>query len=169
MPDCGSTCYLHFMTNPYASFLGEQNPREVIAATAGRLAGLLAKLTPERVTQPPAAGKWSVRDILCHLADTEIAFAFRLRQALADDHHVIQPFDQDRWSRGYGSLDAMTALETFRGLRVWNVRLIESLPPEAFSKIVTHPERGDMTLQTIVETMGGHDLNHERQIEGIAA
>jgi hypothetical protein len=49
------------------------------------------------------------------------------------------------------------------------VELIASLPPEAFAKPVSHPERGTMTFQAIVETMGGHDLNHLGQIERIAA
>ncbi len=51
----------------------------------------------------------------------------------------------------------------------YNVQLIASLPPNALSKPVTHPERGAMTFETIVETMGGHDLNHIAQIEKISS
>jgi hypothetical protein len=96
-------------------------------------------------------------------------FAFRLRQTLAEPHHVIQPFDQDRWARVYGAFDARSALEVFRAVRNWNLKLIESLPQESLGKSVTHPERGDMTFQTIFETMAGHDINHLGQIEAIAA
>ena len=108
-----------------------------------------------------------MREILCHLADCEIVFAFRLRQTLAEPHHVIQPFDQDVWARNYTAYDAQSALAVFTAVRDFNTRLIASLPPEALSKPVSHPERGTMTFQTIVETMGGHDLNHVQQIEGL--
>ena len=155
--------------NPYASHIGDRDPRAVISATSGELQRLLTTLGPERAQRPPAPGKWSAREIVAHLADGEVAFAFRLRQALADDHHVIQPWDLEAWARNYSAYDAESALATFAALRAWNVKLISSLPKEAFGKPVTHPERGEMTLATIVETMAGHDLNHLKQLEAIAA
>jgi len=153
--------------NPYASFLGPHDPRQVIASTPARLGELLHSAGDARASQSPAPGKWSVREILCHLADCEIVFAFRLRQTLAEPHHVIQPFDQDIWAQNYTAYDAQSALAVFTALRNFNRKLIGSLPPEVFSKPVSHPERGTMTFQTIVETMGGHDLNHLAQIEKI--
>jgi uncharacterized damage-inducible protein DinB len=155
--------------NPYASFLGTLDPRQVIASTPLRLREFLDSLGEARANQPPAPGKWSVREILCHLADCEVVFAFRLRQTLAEPNHVIQPFDQDLWARNYAAYDAPSALAVFSAVRDFNVKLIASLPPEAFSTPVTHPERGTMTFQNIVETMGGHDLNHIAQIEKISA
>jgi hypothetical protein len=154
--------------NPYASSLGTVDPRQVIASTPARLRELLDSLQ-DRSDKPPAPGKWSPREILCHLADCEIVFAYRLRQVLAEPGHVIQPFDQDVWAQNYAAYDAQSALAVFTAVRNFNDQLIASLPPEAFSKTVTHPERGTMTFQTIVETMGGHDLNHIAQIEKIAA
>jgi hypothetical protein len=154
--------------NPYASFLGPRDPRQIIAATPGRLRELLDSLGPERVGEAPSPGKWSPREILCHLADCEMVFAFRLRQTLAEPHHVIQPFDQDLWARNYDAYDAPSALAVFTAVRGFNSKLIASLPADAFSKPVSHPERGAMTFQTLVETMGGHDLNHLAQLEKIA-
>jgi len=116
----------------------------------------------------PAPGKWSARDILAHLADCEIVFAFRLRQALAVDDHLVQAFDQNLWARTYDTADANGALTVFAAVRAWNVALVESLPATAFERRLTHPERGTMTFQTVVETMGGHDINHLRQLEAIA-
>jgi hypothetical protein len=123
---------------------------------------------PQRLEISPAPGKWSARDIIAHLADAEVAFAFRLRQTLAEDHHVIQPFDQDLWARSYPGCDAQLALAALTALRAWNVALIGSVQPRHLSKTVTRPERGTMTFQTIVETMAGHDRNHIQQIEAIA-
>lgn len=159
---------LSFTMNPYASFLGDRDPLQVIAATAKQLSSLMETIGPERAEQPPAPGKWSAREILCHLADCESVFAFRLRQTLAEDHHVIQPFDQEAWARNYPAYAVAQALALFSAAREWNVALLRSLSPEAMEKQVTHPERGTMTLRTIVETMGGHDTNHLRQIEAIA-
>jgi|HubBroStandDraft_6_1064221.scaffolds.fasta_scaffold236128_2 hypothetical protein len=154
--------------NPYAGHMGDRAPLDVISETPRRLAQLAETIGPERLEISPAPGKWSARDIIAHLADAEVAFAFRLRQTLAEDHHVIQPFDQDLWARSYPGSDAQLALAALSALRAWNVALIGSVKPPHLSKPVTHPERGTMTFQTIVETMAGHDRNHIKQIEAIA-
>jgi DinB superfamily len=155
--------------NPYAGHIGERSPLDVISNTPGGLAELMETIGPARLETPPAPGKWSARDILCHLADSELVFAFRLRQTLAEDHHVIQPFDQDLWANAYPACDAKSALAVLSAVRAWNLALIRSVKPENLAKPVTHPERGTMTFQTIVETMAGHDRNHIKQIEAIAS
>ena len=154
--------------NPYAAFVGTRDPHDVIASTAGELRRLADRIGAARITVPRAPGKWSARDILCHLADTEIVFAFRLRQTLAEDHHVIQPYDQERWAPPYTSLDADAAIATFAAVRSWNLALLKGVTPQQAAKPVTHPERGDMTFSVIVETMAGHDLNHLTQLQNIA-
>lgn len=155
--------------NPYASNLEGKDPLEVIAATPGQLAMFVRTLGPEGVEKKPAPGKWNAREIVCHLADCEIVFAYRLRQTLAQDHHVIQPFDQDKWAAPYAAYDAPAALAVFSSLRRWNISMIHAAPAEAFTKRVTHPERGEITFKVLVETMGGHDLNHVKQLEAILA
>jgi hypothetical protein len=154
--------------NPYASFLGNANPSDVIAETPGVIARTIGRLSADEVNRTPTPGKWSIREIICHLADCEIVFAFRIRQTLAEPHHVIQPFDQDVWAKPYAAYSADAALATFTTVRNWNLALVRSLPSDAFGTPVTHPERGTMTLQTVIETMGGHDINHLKQIERIA-
>jgi uncharacterized damage-inducible protein DinB len=155
--------------NPYKEFLGNRSPQEVIAATPGQLTAIVQQGGPDSLERSYAPGKWSARQILCHLADCEIAFAFRLRQALAEGHHMIQPFDQELWAKPYSALDAQAALAVYSGLRHWNLALLKTVPPAGYAKPVSHPERGEMTFQTIVETMAGHDLNHRRQLQTIAA
>ena len=156
------------MTNPYASNLAGKDPVKVISETPGQLERL-SKTIGKRIDQPRAPGKWSAREILCHLADCETVFAFRIRQTLAEEKHVIQPFDQDQWAKNYSGSTVAEALAVFSALRNWNVKLLSKLPKNALSKKVSHPQRGEMTLQTIIETMGGHDLNHVKQLEEIAA
>jgi hypothetical protein len=155
-------------TNPYASFVGTREPREVVENTALELHRLAGRIGDARMTTPRAPGKWSARDILAHLADCEIAFGYRLRQVLAENNHVIQPFDQDKWAAPYGQMEANAALQLFEALRNWNVALLKTVTPQQMQKPTRHPERGDMTFATIVETMAGHDINHLQQLEEIA-
>ena len=155
------------MVNPYASHLGALDPLEVIAASPAKLRALIDAIGPERVEQPRAPGKWSAREIVCHLADCEVVFAFRLRQTLAEDRHVVQPFDQDLWARRYAGYGVEAALATFSAVRQWNLALARSFTAADRARPVNHPERGDMTLANIVETMGGHDRNHLKQLEEI--
>jgi len=156
--------------NPYASFVGTTNPIDVIEETSRRLSELVNRLSSgSNLEWRPAPGKWNAREIICHLADCEIAFAFRLRQTLAETNHVMQPFDQEKWAGMYGGLSARAALSAFSSLREWDLALIQNTPAEAMGKKCSHPERGDMTFRTIVETMAGHDLNHLKQLDAIAA
>src|SRR5580658_6588889 len=129
--------------NPYSSWLGARDPLEVIRATPARLEKPVQGSSPEMLNRSPAPGKWSVRDTLCHLADSEVVFAFRLRQALAEDHHVIQPFDQDRWAATYAHCEASAALAVFSAVRLWNLALIANLRSPDLAKMLNHPERGD--------------------------
>jgi hypothetical protein len=154
--------------NPYAQYLGDRDARAVIRETPAKLAALAGRLGAEGLQRIPAPGKWSATAILCHLADCELVFAYRLRQALAEDFHVIQPFDQDAWAAGYESIGADLALAMFTVTRRWNEALFDRMTPAELEKTLNHPERGDMTVRTVLETMGGHDLNHLGQIERIA-
>ena len=155
--------------NPYASYLGGRDPLEVIRATPAHIESLMTERSSETLNRKPAPGKWSVREILSHLADCEIVFAFRLRQALAEDDHVIQPFDQDAWATTYSRNDATRALAVFSIVRQWNVALIQEMSATDLARTLNHPERGDMTVKVVVDTMGGHDINHLGQIERILA
>src|SRR5262249_25992105 len=154
--------------NPYASFLGGQNPIQVLSTTPSRLETIAASLGESRLNHKARPDKWSGREILVHLADTELAFGFRYRQTLGEENHVVQPFDQDKWANTYAAYGAQQALRTYRALRDWNLTLIRSLTPAQMSRPLTHPERGGMILRTLVETAAGHDINHLRQLEALA-
>ena len=155
-------------TNPYDSFLDGRPIETILASTPAALVEALARLGEKKVATAPAPGKWSAAEVACHLADCELVFGFRLRQALAEDSPVIQPFDQDKWAATYSGIPASRAADVFAALRGWNLILIRYATPEARARKTTHPERGEMTFQTIIETMAGHDLNHLIQLGKIA-
>jgi hypothetical protein len=81
---------------------------------------------------------------------------------------LIQPFDQEKWAERYSVHDVAGALAVFSAVRSWNLALIRSVKAGELSKPLTHPERGTMTFQVLIETMAGHDLNHLGQMEAIA-
>src|SRR5712691_13314674 len=115
--------------NPYASVLGDRSAVEVIEETSRRLSEIVTRVSSSNLEWRPAPGKWNAREIICHLADCEIAFAFRLRQTLAETNHVMQPFDQEKWAGMYGALSARAALSAFSSLREWDLALIHHAPP----------------------------------------
>jgi DinB superfamily len=154
--------------NPYDKFLDGRPLETILDETVHEVTKQLQAMGAEKAAKSPGAGKWSPAEIVAHLADCEIAFGFRLRQTLAEDHHMMQPFDQDKWAATYGGITASQALAAFAGLRNWNLDLIGKTLAHSGGKTVTHPERGTMTFKTIVETMAGHDLNHLGQLKRIA-
>lgn len=155
--------------NPYATFLDNQEPIPVLTTTVERIQGLVAGLTVEQVNTPPAPGKWSIREIVAHLADCELVFSFRLRQTLAEDHAIIQPFDQERWAAQYSAYGLEDAIALFQATRNWNLLYLTTVTPDDRRRPVTHPERGTMTFWTIIETMADHDINHLQQLGRIIA
>lgn len=157
------------MTTPYASFLGDKDAVAVMRETPNKLRKIIEQLGQQGVERNPAPGKWSAKQVVSHLADCEMVFGFRLRQTLAMDNPPIQPFDQDKWAEPYNTYSAQHALEVFTAVRGWNLAFLKTLKPEDLSRPATHPERGNLTMQSIMQTIAGHDLNHLKQLEEITA
>jgi uncharacterized damage-inducible protein DinB len=155
--------------NPYAVYLSGRDPLAVLNATAERIRALTDRLPSAQLNARPAPRKWSITEILAHLADCEIVFSFRLRQTLAipisQPHAIIQPFDQEAWAERYGAYQFEPALALFQAARNWNLLYLTTVSHEDRHRRTTHPERGTMPFWTIVETMAGHDINHLQQIE----
>jgi DinB superfamily len=122
-----------------------------------------------RLRKRPAPEKWSVGEILAHLADAEIVTGWRLRQILGAPGTAIQAFDQDSWVAAghYEKRDPRKSAEQFRVLREANLSLLKSLSPEQWKHHGMHAERGVETIEHIVRMMAGHDLNHTKQVERI--
>lgn len=148
--------------------LGERNPIESMEASARRVEEMARNLGPRGLDRSYGPGKWTGRQILAHLADAETAVGFRVRQALAEDNHTIQPFDEGAWARRYVNVDHEAALRAFQALRAWNLALFRTLGPQDLAREAYHPERGPETVGTIIRMLAGHDLNHLAQLERIA-
>ncbi|MGA8309805.1 MAG: DinB family protein [Terriglobales bacterium] len=147
-----------------------KDPVRLQQAAPRKLAALTKGLNKKRLTRRPEPGKWSIAEILAHLADAELVVGFRLRLILASNGTPIQAFDQDAWADtfSYSRRDPKTSLETFRLLRENNLRLLSSVPRGLWKNYGQHQERGQESVEHIVRMMAGHDLNHMLQIERIA-
>jgi hypothetical protein len=118
-----------------------------------------------------APGKWSARQIVAHLADSELVGAHRLRLVIAQDNPTLTAFDQDAWTRNldYARRKPKQSLETFRRIRAENYDLLKTLPAEVFDRVGTHTENGAVTLRSLVEGYAHHAENHARQLQEIRA
>jgi len=148
-----------------------QDALKVQRATAGKLKKLIHGLTPRQLKWQPEPGKWSIVEILAHLADAEIVASWRMRSIVGQDGITIQPFDQDVWTSvfQYSKRDPKLSIEVFRVLRENNLAMLKALPPDAWERHGMHLERGKETIAHLARMFAGHDTNHVVQIERIVS
>ena len=153
------------------SYLGGQHPLDVQGQTADQLERLIERASASRLRTRPAPGKWSIAEIVAHLADSEIVVSWRIRAILTAPGTAIQAFDQDAWviAGHYDQRDPHKSVEVLRVLREMNLALYKTLTPDQWKQHGMHSERGVETVEHIVRLYAGHDLNHIRQIEQILA
>jgi len=158
-------------TQRILSYTEGKEPLAVQTATADRLAQLIEGVSASELRRRPAPEKWSVSEIIAHLADGEIVGGFRVRFILGSPGAPIVAYDQDQWvtSGHYEKRDPQNSLELFRVLREANLALLDSLTPEQWTQYGIHSERGQESIEHIVRMFAGHDINHLQQIEKILA
>lgn len=146
-----------------------KDPLKVQSTTAKVIEKLMKGQPAGKLRKRPAPGKWSVGEIVAHLADAEVITGWRLRAILAGPGTPIQAYDQDALAaaRNYAKHDPKKSLEHFRVVRDANLALYKSLSPEQWKHHGMHAERGEETLERIALMMAGHDINHLQQIERI--
>lgn len=146
-----------------------RDPLELQGQTATVLAELLAGASDQQLKARPGQDKWSIAEILAHLADDEISSAWRYRQMVEHNGIALAGFDQDLWSRvgDYGSRTPQESLELFRLLRKANLQFLHQLTPEQWDCFGIHAERGRITVRDLAAHMAGHDANHVEQIRKI--
>ena len=151
-------------------YMAGKDPLRVQAATPGRLGKLVRRVPARKLKRRPAPKKWSIAEILAHLAEAELVGGYRIRMILGAPGTKIQAFDQDEWAKvgRYRERDARQSLEMFCALREANLTLLRSLTPRQWKQYGMHQERGRETVARIAEMFAGHDLNHLKQIERLA-
>ncbi len=150
--------------------IGDRDPLKVQQATAKKLAAAIKGLDKRKLNKRPAPEKWSITEILAHLADAELVGSWRMRIVLSQNGAPLHAFDQDIWATtfNYRKSEAKRSLETFHLLRDNNLAMLKKLPKELWENYGQHSERGQEKISQIVRMFAAHDLNHLGQIEQIA-
>jgi hypothetical protein len=152
------------------SYLGDEEPIGVQRATPSELDRRLRDVAPEDLIRRPAPEKWSIAEIVAHLADAELAMGWRVRNMLANPGVALTWWDEAAWAErlGYAQQDASLSAGVFRALRESNLRLLASIPRARWVECYgVHEVRGRQTVEEFVRLEAAHDLNHLRQIDRI--
>ena len=154
---------------PYSKELGAKDPLVALRETPERIRAATGSWSPEQFERSYAPGKWSARQILIHLAQTELALGNRARMALATPSYVAQAFDQDQWIARDGALSGKDALNAFVAMATMNRAMFEGLSGSDRAVALQHPEYGALTVDWIIHQMAGHQIHHLKQLEQISA
>lgn len=148
------------------ALLGDRDPIASLQEMPRWLTTHLDDLPEEALYVPEAPGKWSIGEVLAHLADTELAFGWRSRLVLTQDRAPLHGFDENRWAERfrYDEADAAAAFHAWGMQRAWNLRIWETITAEEYARVGIHSERGEENLDRIIRMIAGHDLRHQRQI-----
>jgi len=133
------------------------------------IAMMLTGVFGDEIDFTPAPGKWSIRQITRHLADSELVGTFRLRSVIAEENPPLRAYDEAAWAArlDYATRKPAQSLDHFRRLRADNHELLTHLGPETFERVGTHSERGPMTLLQLVEMYADHAESHARQMQTV--
>jgi len=154
--------------NPYAADLGDADVMTALKEGPDRIRAIVEGLTPAQMAASYAPGKWTAAQLLVHLAQCEFVFGSRVRMALTEDAYVVQPFDQDAWLMREAGTDGRIAFWAYYAMRHLNLQLFATLSPEDRRCPLTHPERGPMIVEWILESLAGHERHHLPHFEIIA-
>lgn len=142
--------------------LTPEDPVAAMAAFPTELGRVVEPLSPDELERKPRPGEWSTKEVVAHLAETEVAFGWRLRVMLADDQPHLAPYDQNAWASAliYEGYSVPRALRLFEVLREAHCALLKALEPGAWKHTARHSERGKISVRDLVNHRAHHDLQH---------
>ena len=153
--------------NPYSDDLGSTDPLSALAETPERIRVLVDGWSVTEWERSYAPGKWTARQVIVHLAQTELALTARVRFAASQDGYVAQAFSQDDWLPLDDHADGRTALGAYLALRKLNLLMFQNMTPKQRSRAFTHPEYGQLTPEWVAAQLAGHDIHHLKQLQAI--
>lgn len=127
-----------------------------------KLREAIAGMTPAQIDATPVPGKWSTRQVICHVADFEPVYTDRMKRALAEDEPTIFGGDPDAFAArlGYEHREIEEELRLIESVRRHTERILRNLQPEDFQRTVKHSVDGPMTLRTLLERITNHVPHH---------
>ena len=149
--------------------LGTRDPLVVMGELLPWLEQRIQGIDEPALRRPEAPGKWSVIDVIQHLADSDLVAAYRIKMILSEDKPPLQGYDQDRWASEfrYAQIPLALVLDQLRALRAANLHLWSRLTSQQLERVGLHAERGPESAGHLLRLMGAHDLVHRRQVDRI--
>jgi hypothetical protein len=125
----------------------------------------------EGLSAHPLPGKWSAREIVQHLADSEMTSAIRLRRLLVEEKPIIGGYDQELFAKrlNYNERELAPALAAFRAARSTTLQLLERMTAEDWQSEGTHTESGRYTAEDWLQIYAAHAHGHADQIRKLRA
>lgn len=141
---------------------------EMLAATPGILRGLLSEISDADARWNPAAGRFSIAEVLAHLSHSEgHCYRLRLDRFLSEERPELEPDEASLHLDLYRNADPDEAFARFEGQRIANVELLRTLTDEAGRRVALHRAAGEITLVNMLHEWTLHDLGHVRQVAEI--
>ncbi len=139
-----------------------------IEALPGQLQDAVRGLSDAQLDTPYRGGGWTVRQVVHHLADSHLNAFVRTKLILTEERPTLKPYSQDAWSTlADASLPIAPSLEILSGLHRRWVALLRSIPEADWSRPAFHPERGEVTPESMLAMYAGHGENHVAQIRSL--
>jgi DinB family protein len=156
-------------TTAILNLLGAREPISVLRETPQAVRTAIAGMPIPQLSQPEAPGKWSIRQVVRHLADSDLVWGYRLRMVLAHDRPTITGYDQDLWADRlrYNEAVIEEALDELAVLRRANLRLVAGASAADLDRVGVHSERGEESVKHMIRMYAGHDLLHLAQLARI--
>jgi len=156
-------------TTPYTPDLAGRDPIAALRETSAKFRSVTAGWSPAQFERSYAPGKWTARQVLIHLAQTELALGTRARMAISTPGYTAQGFDQDKWIAREAALGGPEAVDALLAIALMNRVFFESLSAADRATAFTHPEYGAISVDLLIHQMAGHQIHHLKQIEQLAA
>jgi hypothetical protein len=152
------------MSTPYAHYVGDQNPLDLLNSSLEEYRDAAALLASASWNTHWAPGKWTLREVMVHVAQWEMILGYRLACAIATPGFQVQLADQDQLMLRTAGVDGPTAFAAFEGARRMNIGVIQALSAADRATPLQHPEYGPITVQDVIVQIAGHGIHHLKQI-----
>ncbi len=150
----------------YSELLAGRDPLDVMRENVERVRAMTLERDAARYKRPWAPGKWTARQVITHLAHTELALGYRARMALSTPGYAAQKFDQDDWIAREAIISGPEAVAAFAATSRLNAALFEGLSAADRAVSMSHPEYGSISVDWIIHLLPGHQLHHLTQLRG---
>ena len=138
-----------------------------IAAAPAMIAALANDITAAQWRTPYRDGGWTAAQVVHHMVDSHANAYIRTRFALAEEHFTVKPYDENRWAQFPDAMDAdvTPSIDILTGLHARWASLLRTLGPDDFARQLLHPERGPMTIDTLVQLYAWHGKHHAGHLQ----